>query len=99
MFDVAKATDTNAEAIRNLISDLDGKVECLLLTSSSSEQVETFRHEHQWAVPFAFSDATVLKTIIRANPGIALWNDGTVLGNWHNNDTPSGDEILALLAK
>jgi len=38
-----------------------------------------------------------LKTIIRSNPGIALWKDGTVLGNWHHNDTPTAPEVLTLV--
>jgi hypothetical protein len=97
MYDVRKASTANINAIRELTNSLEGKVECLVLTSSSSEEMETFRHAHQLAVPYAFSDATVLKTIIRSNPGIALWNDGTVLGNWHHNDTPTADQILHLI--
>ncbi|HWA35043.1 MAG TPA: hypothetical protein VG737_12970, partial [Cyclobacteriaceae bacterium] len=96
-FDVNKASTKNIAAIRQLTSDLDGKVDCLVLTSSSAENVEVFRHENQLAVPYAFADATVLKTIVRSNPGISLWRDGTVLGNWHHNDTPSSGEILNLL--
>ncbi len=92
-----KASTKNIEAIRNLTRALEGKVDCFVLTASSAEAMETFRHENQLAVPYYFSDATVLKTIIRANPGIALWKDGTVLGNWHYNDTPSAEEILNLL--
>lgn len=95
--DVRKASTENIAAIRLITRDLDGKVECLILTSSAYEQMEAFRHEHQLAVPFAYSDATVLKTIIRSNPGIALWKDGTVLGNWHHNDTPSAVDVLNLL--
>jgi uncharacterized membrane protein YphA (DoxX/SURF4 family) len=97
--DVKKASLTHLKELQDLIRQLDGKVECLLLTSSPEEEVEVFRHEHQLAVPFAFVDATVLKTIIRSNPGIALWNDGTVLMNWHANDTPRASEILELLKK
>lgn len=97
MFDVNKASTKNMAAIRKLTADLDGKIECLVLTSSSAESVEMFRHENQLAVPYAFADATVLKTIVRSNPGISLWKDGTVLGNWHHNDTPSSEDILNLL--
>lgn len=99
MVDVRKASVKNMDAIRELTRGLDGKVDCLVLTSSSSEMMEAFRHEYQLAVPYAFADATVLKTILRANPGIALWKDGTVLGNWHNNDTPSTEDIMKLLVK
>lgn len=97
MYDVRKASTKNIQSIRSLARALDGKADCLILTSSSYEQMESFRHEHQLAVPFAYSDATVLKTIIRANPGIALWKDGTVLGNWHDNDTPTAEQVLGLL--
>ncbi|NOT75671.1 MAG: DoxX family protein [Cyclobacteriaceae bacterium] len=97
MYDVNKASVKNIAEIRRLTRDLDGKVKMMILTSSSAESIETFRHEHQLAVPFAFSDATVLKTIIRSNPGIALWKDGTVLGNWHHNNTPSASTVIEML--
>jgi uncharacterized membrane protein YphA (DoxX/SURF4 family) len=96
MYDINKTSASNINAVRELTRGLEGKIDCLILTSSPEEQVETFRHEHQLAVPFAFADATVLKTIIRSNPGIAFWKDGTVLGNWHHNDTPTAEEILNL---
>jgi uncharacterized membrane protein YphA (DoxX/SURF4 family) len=95
---VDKASARNISSIKTLIQNLEGKVDCFILTASSSELIEKFRHENQLAVPYYFSDATVLKTIIRSNPGIALWKDGTVLGNWHHNDTPSADEVLKLIS-
>ncbi len=96
IYDVAKASTENLEAIRKLANDLDGKIEVMALTSSSGEQFENFRHEHQLAFPYYFADATVLKTIVRSNPGITLWVDGTVKGMWHHNDTPTADEVLGL---
>ena len=97
MFDVNKTDTKNIAVVRELTRQLEGKVDCFILTSSASEVTEAFRHENQLAVPFYFADATVLKTIIRSNPGIALWKNGTVLGNWHHNDTPSADQVLKLL--
>lgn len=97
MVDIRKSDTEDIAAIRNLTEELEGKVDCLILTSSSSELLEAFRHEHQLAVPFAFADATVLKTIVRSNPGLSLWRDGIVLGNWHHNDTPSVAEVLSLV--
>lgn len=97
MYDIAKASNTNQAKINELVKGLDGKVSTMILTSSGAEFVEAYRHENQFAVPYAFADATVLKTIIRSNPGIALWRNGTVLGNWHHNDTPDANEILNLL--
>lgn len=97
MVDVQKTDSKNIGYIRNLTEELEGKVDCLILTSSPTEQVDAFRHENQLAVPYAFADATVLKTILRSNPGVALWNDGVVLGNWHHNDTPTASDIIELL--
>jgi uncharacterized membrane protein YphA (DoxX/SURF4 family) len=95
--DVRKAAIENIDALRALTKGVEGKVETLVLTASSEQEMEAFRHEHQLAVPYAFADATVLKTIIRSNPGIALWKDGKVLGNWHYHDTPASQEILHLV--
>lgn len=97
MVDIRKASVSHIKEINNLAQGLEGKVDLLVLTSSSGEETEVFRHEHQLGVSYAFADATVLKTIIRSNPGIALWKDGTVLGNWHHNDTPTAEEVLKLL--
>jgi hypothetical protein len=72
-------------------------VEMMVLTASSTEQFEAFRHQNQLAVPYYFADATVLKTIIRSNPGITLWVNGTVKGMWHHNDTPEPSEVLELI--
>jgi hypothetical protein len=97
IYDASLASDKNMEAIRSLVKGLEGKVEMMVLTASSAEQFEAFRHEHQLAVPYYFADATVLKTVIRSNPGITLWVDGTVKGMWHHNDTPEASEVLELI--
>jgi hypothetical protein len=97
MVDVNKASTENISDIRELIRSTENVAEAYILTSSSADDTEKFRHENQLAVPSYFADATVLKTIIRSNPGIALWKDGTVLGNWHHNDTPSASEVLGLV--
>jgi hypothetical protein len=97
IYDVSIASTANIDKIRQLIKDLEGKVEILALTSSSGDRFEAFRHEYQLPVSYYFVDATVLKTIIRSNPGITVWKDGTVKGMWHHNDTPTADEVLKAL--
>ncbi len=96
---VDKASTKNISAIRLLTEQLEGRVDCFMVTAANADAIEKFRHENQLAVPFYFVDATVLKTIIRSNPGIALWHQGKVLGNWHYNDTPSSEEVLKLISK
>lgn len=96
---VHHADTHNISRIRNLIKAVEGKAEIMILTSSPETDMEMFRHAHQLAAPFYFADATVLKTIIRSNPGITLWVNGTVKGMWHHNDTPEADEVLQLIGK
>ncbi len=97
MYNVKHAATKNAGKISQLINELEGKAEAIILTSSASTDVEAFRHEHQWAAPYYFADATVLKTIVRSNPGLTLWVNGTVKGMWHHNDTPNAQEVLELM--
>lgn len=98
IFNTEKASDANVENIRTLFSAVEGTARTLILTASTEEQIEKFRHDHQLAIPFAFADATVLKTIIRSNPGITFWMNGVVKGNWHHNNVPQPAEIAALIA-
>ena len=94
---VAKADPENIDEINALTAGLQGMAESLVLTSSDQASFEAFRHEYQLAIPYYFSDATLLKTMIRSNPGIILLKDGTVLGKWHHNDVPSPEEVKELL--
>lgn len=94
--DVSKASVANIDDIRKLMEDTDGKVDLMILTASPTE-IEPFRHEHQLAAPPYLTDQTVLKTMVRSNPGITLWKDGTVKGMWHHNDTPTAEDVLELL--
>jgi len=99
IYDVSKASVDNMDEIVQLSKALDGKLDMMVLTASGANQFEAFRHEYQFAVPYYFADATVLKTIIRSNPGITLWVDGTVKGMWHHNDTPEASEVLSLVGR
>lgn len=96
-YNVKEASTDEMNDIVDLVSALDSQVETIALTSSSSADFEIFRHTFQLAVPYFYGDATVLKAMIRANPGLMLLKDGTVLGKWHYNDVPSYEEVKLLL--
>lgn len=91
-----KVDTENVEEIKQLTDALEG-VGSLVLTSSDEASYEAFRHEYQLAVPYYFADATLLKTMIRSNPGIILLKDGTVVKKWHHNDVPSPEAVKELL--
>ena len=84
------------QAVNALVDGLNG-IEPMVLTSSGEAEFETFRHEYQLAVPYYFTDATVLKAMIRSNPGIMLVKNGIVLGKWHHNDVPTFKEVNELI--
>ena len=61
----------------------------IALTASGAADVDKFKHAHNVLVDFAMVDGTVLKTMIRSNPGLMLVKDGTVIMNWHHNNFPT----------
>lgn len=71
----------------------DGGPYMYALVANVHSEIDAFKHKHQSMIDYLSGDATMLKTIIRANPGLVLLNHGTVIGKWHYNDMPTYDEI------
>ncbi|MCC5943377.1 MAG: DoxX family protein [Bernardetiaceae bacterium] len=84
--------DLNAliNALKTKAPDLN----MFVLTSDSA--YENFRHEVQLPLPYYYSDATELKAMIRANPGIIVLQDGVVKGKFHYNNLPTAEAVLQL---
>lgn len=57
------------------------------LSSSSQDVTDEFVQKFELPFKFYFTDETVLKTIVRANPGIVSMHKGTILQKLHYNDT------------
>lgn len=72
-------------------------IACYWLTSSYQDQVDAFRQRYQVTVPFGATDDITLKTIIRANPGLVLLRQGTVVAKWHCNQLPELSEINQII--
>ena len=60
----------------------------MTITSTSAGKFDAFRHEMNLATPYFFADATVLKTMIRSNPGLMVLHNGTVMAKYHYHDIP-----------
>jgi len=56
-----------------------------VVTGSSSSEIEAFRN----GLNFCMADKTLLKTIVRTNPGYLLIKDGTIIGKWSAANLPS----------
>ncbi|WP_017732030.1 BT_3928 family protein [Nafulsella turpanensis] len=94
---VDKAETEPMADIKQLTQQLEGSAESLVLTSSGAASFDAFRHEQQLALPYYLADATLLKTMIRSNPGLILLKDGVVVKKWHYNDVPEAAEVKELL--
>ncbi|MFZ6051476.1 DoxX family protein [Halocola ammonii] len=93
-YDIENADTGEIEEIAQLAEDVQAEGHKIYgLTSSNYETTEQFRHDHDLAFEFLVGDGIVLKTMIRANPGIMLLKDGKVIRKWHNNDTPTLEQI------
>jgi uncharacterized membrane protein YphA (DoxX/SURF4 family) len=69
------------------------KINFIALTASGVKEIDDFKHEHNALYNFATVDNTVLKTMIRSNPGLMLIKDGTVIANWHYHNFPGFTEV------
>lgn len=96
-YDLVKTDDDVQSKLNQLYDDAnnDGGPYMYGLAANTFDQVDEFKHEHQIMYDYRTADGTMLKTIIRANPGVVLLSEGTVLAKWHYNDVPTYDEIKA----
>jgi uncharacterized membrane protein YphA (DoxX/SURF4 family) len=63
------------------------------LTATPAERTRDFRHEVQAMYPFLSCDQTVLKTMIRSNPGLILMKGCNVIANWPYHSFPSYNDV------
>ncbi|HEX8349222.1 MAG TPA: DoxX family protein, partial [Hymenobacter sp.] len=73
------------------------RIATVVITSSSPAEFDAFRHDVNLAVPFYYADATVLKSMIRSNPGLMLLQNGVVKGKYHYHDIPDLAKLEELL--
>ena len=63
-----------------------------ILTSATDEQIEDFITQHDdvleesWRELFLTADGIMLKTIVRANPGVFVINNGTIIDKYNLRD-------------
>ena len=86
MYDLEKTNTENIKKLNVLHKCLAAKgVRVLALTSSSD--IENFKEKNDIEYEFATCDAIPLKTAIRANPGVIVLKNGTVIDKWNAVDT------------
>jgi uncharacterized membrane protein YphA (DoxX/SURF4 family) len=67
----------------------------VVLTASTKETIEKFKQDVKTDIDFYNTDGTVLKTMIRSNPGLMMLKGGTVINMWHYHSFPSYNDVKA----
>lgn len=66
----------------------------ILLTSASHVNAEAFSKKHHLVSEIFYADGVPLKTMVRANPGIILLKNGTIVNKWHYHTIPKYDDLV-----
>ena len=95
---VHKADDLSADCatqIKALMATLPAELEVWMVTSSTQAAYDKLlaRAPNLRPLPYYFADATLLKAMMRSNPGFVLLNDGTVKGKWSQHAMPDLQDL------
>ncbi len=73
--------------LQKIVNEANNKnIPVYLFTASIFDQVANLRSYISENIQFCFADEKMLKTMIRANPGVILLNKGIVANKWNIND-------------
>ncbi|WP_134088337.1 BT_3928 family protein [Olivibacter sp. XZL3] len=68
-------------------------IRTVLLTANTAQQVNELDSKMKLYAETFFADAIPLKSMVRANPGIILLKNGTVIKKWHYHTLPSFEAL------
>jgi len=66
----------------------------ILLTSNSSKDAEAFAKKNHLVTEIFYADGVPLKTMVRANPGVFLMKNGTIINKWHYHSMPKYEDLV-----
>ena len=94
-YDIEKSASRFQPELNKLVMDLmkNTRIKIWPVSGSSVALNEKYRKEN--AVPYTYysADVTVLKTIVRSNPGLVLFHDNVVLHKWSATALPSASTV------
>jgi hypothetical protein len=96
--DILHAKQNNPDALNELYQyATTSNINFMMLSGSSEQANQAYLQNAGAKYPVYATDATVLKSMVRSNPGIMLLKDNIILKKWNINDAPSVDELKELL--
>lgn len=96
---------TNKKAFVTKVANLAKEAEAkgieiyAVVAKAGEEDIKEFQEATGVSFPFYTADDVLLKTIVRSNPGIVLWKDGTLVQKWHHRHLPSLETISSEFLK
>ena len=66
----------------------------VLLTSNSAKDAEAFSKANHLVMERFYADEVPLKTMVRANPGVFLMKNGTIINKWHYHSMPKYEDLV-----
>lgn len=99
MYNMEKAPAEAVAQSVELYKQLDGSgIKVLGMTGTGkSDMIEKYIPDYKIPYQMSIRDMTMLKTIVRSNPGYMLLKDGVVMKKWHYHLTPTVGELKALV--
>lgn len=87
---LAEADDEHIDEINDAYDySLEHDMLFYCVTASTEEEIAAWEERTGAEYPYLRADDTLLKTMIRSNPGLILLRQGTILMKWHSNDIPA----------
>lgn len=96
--DLSKSNEEAWEDIRTMATDAKTSgIQVYAATASMLEDADAFGNEMQLPFKFNSADQTLLKTMMRSNPGVYFFKDATVLGKWSSRNVPKIAKLKKLM--
>lgn len=68
-------------------------IRTVMLTSNAARDAAVFSKKMKLFMEIFYADPVPLKSMVRANPGLILLKNGTVIQKWHYHNLPSFDQL------
>ena len=97
-FLVARNLKRTNEGMLDVINDLYDYAKVhnyafYMLTSSNADVIDVWNEHTGASYPYLNADETLLKTMIRANTGLMVLKDATIIGKWSAQDLPRDKQL------
>ena len=85
MYDLSKTSKKAMQKVKIYLDKQDKNIKTYGLTASSSKEISAFKKLHNLHFPFYIMDPITLKTMVRANPGVMVLENGVIQEKWNGN--------------